>query len=99
MISKKEKKEALENVRIITYVVIFLAGILQCILPFNYLCDKNGFHCPPCGMRHAIDYVLELEFSQAYHSNPLIVVILLLACVMVVDTLVILINRIREKTR
>ena len=97
MISKKEKKIAFENSRVASYFVIFLAGILQCKLPFTYVCDREEFSCLFCGMRQAIDYILNFNFFSAYKSNRLIVVIILIACFMIIDTIIIVFKRIKSK--
>ena len=68
MIDKKEKKRIFENSRIISYFVIIFAGILQCTLPFTYFCDSGEYSCLLCGMRHAIDYILQFDFYNAYKN-------------------------------
>ncbi len=97
MIDKKEKKRIFENSRIISYFVIIFAGVLQCILPFTYFCNSGEYSCLLCGMRHAIDYILQFDFFNAYKSNKLIIVLILIACFMILDTAIIVFNRITEK--
>lgn len=96
MIDKKEKKRIFENSRIISYFVIIFAGILQCTLPFTYFCDSGEYSCLLCGMRHAIDYILQFDFYNAYKSNPLIIVIIAIGLLMIVDTVIIVFNRIKK---
>lgn len=97
MLDRSERKQVFEEVRIITYCVILLSGMLSCTMPFHYLCDLEGYSCPFCGMRHAIDYVLELDFVSAYQSNRLIIVVILSAILMAVDCIAIVYRRTRRK--
>ena len=89
MLEKKEKRILFENARLIFYAVLLVAGVLVCNLPFRFLCDYEGYSCVFCGMRHAIDYLLEWDFGNAVKSNPLICSVV----VVVVDTCWILSKR------
>lgn len=93
MLNQNDRKKIFEEVRIITYCAIILSGILSCTIPFHYLCDLDGYACPFCGIRHAIDYVLELDFINAYQSNHLIVVIISTAILITADCVYILFKR------
>lgn len=92
---KIERKE-FENIRIEIYIIFQVTGILQCILPLKYLCDYNEYSCIMCEMRHAIDYVLQLDFRNAYKSNPLIFLIIAIGILMIIDTSFIVFKRIRN---
>lgn len=86
-------KRQFENIRITIYVVFFVTGILQCVLPMKYLCDNENVSCFLCGMRHAVDYLLAFEIKKAYVSNPLI----LSGFLILIDTFFIFIKRLSFK--
>ena len=99
MLDNKTRKQLFSEIRIIVYCVIVLSGILSCTIPFRYLCDFDGYSCPLCGMRHAIDYVLKFDFISAYKSNPLIVLVVLSGVWMITDCIAITLKQIKtEKT-
>lgn len=87
------KQQVFEEIRLIIYGAIVLSGILSCILPFCYICDLEGVSCAFCGMRHAIDYVLQLDFVSAYYSNRYIVVVIMVGFVMVADCFVMMLRK------
>ena len=91
------KKKVCENVRVIVYFTLLFVGLLQCHLPFTYKCDTGLYTCPFCGMRHAIDYILNLQFKNAYNSNPLSILLLLFGVFMCIDTIIIIFKRIVKK--
>lgn len=72
MIDRKEKLLLFEKARLTFYAVLVAAGIIVCKLPFQYLCDYEGYSCIFCGMRHAVDYIVAFDFKNAVASNPLI---------------------------
>ena len=75
MIDKEKKIVLFERARITLYLVLIVAGVLVCKLPFQYICDYEGYSCMFCGMRHAVDYVLVFDFKNATESNPLILTV------------------------
>lgn len=88
------KQIALENVRITIYVVIIVNGLfIQYIAPFHYLCDYDGYSCLMCGMRYAVDEVLKGNFSNAYQSNPIIIVLIVFLLFSLGDTINIIYKR------
>lgn len=90
------KRIAFENVRIIIYVVVIVNGLfIQYIAPFHYLCDYDGYSCFMCGMRYAVDEVLKGNFSNAYQSNPIIVVLIVFLLFSLGDTIYILCKRLK----
>ena len=51
-----------------------------------------GNSCPMCGMRKAVDCILNLEFYKAYQSNPYIIALLLTLFIMFIDSFFIIKN-------
>lgn len=98
MTDKQLKKQAIEDARMITYGAVLLSGVLCCSLPLHYLCDTGEYSCLFCGMRHAIDYLLRLNFAQAYQSNPLIIFVIVFGAIGIFDTFSIIKRRVRHYT-
>lgn len=92
---KIDRKE-FENLRVEIYAIFQTVGILQCVLPFKYLCDYDNYSCVMCGMRRAIDYILQLDFRNAYNSNPLILVLVSVSLFMLIDTALIVFRRVKK---
>lgn len=92
------KKRAFEDVRITIYITLIVNGLfIQYIAPFHYLCDYNNYSCVLCGMRYAIDSILDGNFTEAYQSNKLIVLVIFLLAIFLFDTLKIIFNRRKDK--
>lgn len=92
------KKTGFESVRIIIYAVLILNGLfVQYIAPFHYLCDYEGYSCPLCGMRTAIDLLLALDWNGAVESNPLVIAIAIVFCLMLIDTGIIFYRRLQRR--
>ena len=98
MLSREEKIRAFESVRIIIYLVMIGNGLLiQYVLPFHYLCDLQNYSCAMCGMRHAVNYMLRFQFTDAYRANHYIVGLVIMLCLMICDMIHILYKRIVVK--
>lgn len=68
------------------YFAFVLNGIIiQWLVPFQYRCNVTGEKCFACGLRTAVDLLLQGEFTAAYQSNKLILVIVLFLLVMTAD--------------
>lgn len=93
MLTTEEKTVLFENARLTFYSVLVVAGVIACKLPFQYLCDYEGYSCIFCGMRQAVDYVLAADFQNAVLSNPLVLCIGVVAA----DMLYILIKKVMRK--
>lgn len=75
------------EVRFSLYTAFILNGILvQWIVPLTFKCSVTDTVCPACGLRTAVSLLLRGNFRGAYQSNRLIVVIMILAAVMAIDT-------------
>ena len=81
-------KSVFRQVRFALYAAFLLNGVLvQWVLPLDFRCSVTGEHCFACGLRGAVDRLLQGDFSGAYDSNPLIVPIVLIAALMCADML------------
>lgn len=96
MLSKDEKKVLFRDARLIFYCTLLVSGLIVCAFPFQFSCNIYGALCPFCGMRHAIDYLIKLEFKNAVLSNPLILYVI----VIIIDITFIVISKMfrRNKT-
>ena len=76
------------QVRYSLYCAFVLNGILiQWIIPLRFKCDHVKEKCFACGMRTAINLLLHGDFKAAYHSNKLIIVVIILCMIMIFDIL------------
>ena len=66
-------------------VLLLILPIGLLILPYDYFDNKTSYcissilyqrSCPGCGITRAIQHALHLDFSGAWHYNPLYVIIL-----------------------
>lgn len=81
-------KSVFRQVRFALYAAFLLNGVLvQWVLPLDFRCSVTGEHCFACGLRGAVDRLLQGDFAGAYGSNPLIVPIVLIAALMCADVL------------
>lgn len=93
------KRKVFREVRILIYVVIVANALLvQYILPLDYQCNYNSNSCPMCGMRTAIDYMIQLDFQNAVSSNPYFLAAMVVGVLMLIDTVNILYKFRKEKT-
>ena len=92
------KKSVFRDVKYCLYLSLILNGILvEWIVPLSFKCNDTGNSCPTCGLRTAVNLLLQGKFSTAYRSNKLIVVVVIAAVVMVVDVLLYLYRRGKAK--
>ena len=92
------KKKVFESVRITLYAILILNGVfIQYFAKFRYLCNYQGYSCPLCGMRTAIDCLLSCDFSGAIESNYLVVIVIGLIFFIIIDTISIVYRRIQKK--
>ncbi len=82
------KNESFTQLRFSIYFAFFISGIIiQWLAPFPYKCNFTDEKCFACGLRTAVNLLLQGKFSAAYRSNKLIVILVLAAVVTVVDVL------------
>ena len=92
------KNEGFTQLRFSIYFAFFISGIIiQWLAPFPYKCNFTDEKCFACGLRTAVNLLLQGRFSAAYRSNKLIVVVVIAAAVMVVDVLLYLYRRGKAK--
>lgn len=90
--------QALEECRIITYLVVAFNGMLVTFVkPFHYTCDSGKARCAFCGMRTAIYYLLHGKVFMAFQSNHLILVLLILGIFMIMDSFGIVFRRLKKR--
>ena len=74
------------QVRYSLYAAFVLSGvILQWWMRFPFRCHVTGQRCFACGLRAAVDAVLQGNFREAYQFNKWIAVVIFLAAVMAAD--------------
>ena len=84
--------------RIILYIVVFVNFVVVYKFnPFSSLCDDGTNHCLMCGMRGAVDKILELDFYGAYLSNQYIVVVLFASTIILSDIIYICIHLFKRR--
>ena len=92
------KKRVFRDVRYCLYLAFALNGIvIQWIAPFQYKCNFSDEKCLTCGLRTAINLILQGRFYEAYQSNKLIIAVVIVGVIMVVDVLHYLCQRCQEK--
>lgn len=79
------------------FAFVLNAIIIQWIVPFQYKCNFTDEKCFSCGMRTAVNLFLQGRFSEAYQSNKLIVVIVIIGLIMAADILHYLYQRHKAK--
>lgn len=74
------------QVRYSLYAAFVLNGIfIQWFVSFKYRCNYVNEPCFACGMRTAVNLLLKGKFIEAYQSNKLIIVAVVLAIIMITD--------------
>lgn len=74
------------EVRFSLYAAFILNGILvQWVVPLTFRCSVTDDSCPACGLRTAVDLLLQGQFSAAYRSNHLIVLVPAIGVLMAAD--------------
>ena len=89
-------KYIFRDVRLSIYTAMFLTFILQYKLPLHYSCSEAN-PCSFCGLRHAVDCILKLDFAGAYKSNPLIILMIIIFIAAIIDICVIAYKKIRKR--
>ena len=90
-------KQVWREVRFALYLAFALNGVIIQFAPFQYKCNFTDEKCFACGLRTAVNLFLQGNFSAAYQSNRLIVVLVFAAAVMAVDVLLYLYRRGKAK--
>lgn len=85
----KDKGVILESIRSVRWnlCLIFLANtvFIQFFAPFQYACDFTEERCITCGLRTAVSLFLQGHFIEAYQSNKLIVILVMVFTIMPAD--------------
>ena len=85
----KDKGVILESIRSVRWnlCLIFLANtvFIQFFAPFQYACDFTEERCITCGLRTAVSLFLQGHFIEAYQSNKLIVILVMVFTIMLAD--------------
>lgn len=81
------REDIFQQVRFSLYIAVLVNGIIQLLIPFQYRCNFTGEECFACGLRTAITLLLQGHFSEAYQSNKLIIVVVIVCVIMAVDVL------------
>lgn len=85
----KDKGVILESIRSVRWnlYLIFLANtvFIQFFAPFQYACDFMEERCITCGLRTAVSLFLHGHFIEAYQSNKLIVILVMVFTIMLAD--------------
>ena len=81
------RKAVFRDVRYCLYFALTLNGILQWVIPFQYRCNLTGEECFACGLRTAVSLFVQGRFSEAYQSNRLIALIVIMGIAMAADVL------------
>lgn len=92
-------RQIFREVRYAVYVAVLINGFLQWLIPFEYKCNITGEECFACGLRTAVTLLLQGRFSEAYQSNKLIIVVVIIGIVMSADILHHLYQRQKAKNR
>ena len=96
----KRQSNLFREIRFSLYLAIIINGIfIQWIFPLKYKCDTFSEECITCGLRTAVDLFFKGKFIQAYTSNKLIIVILLIGIIMLVDFLIYIAKINRKQAR
>ena len=91
------RKRVFQDIRYCLYFALVLNGIIQWLIPFEYRCNITDEECFACGLRTAVTLLLQGRFGEAYQSNKLIVVIVIIGIVMAADVLHYLYQRRKAK--
>lgn len=76
------------QVRYSLYLAFILNGILvQWVIPFKFRCNFVEEKCFACGIRTAINLLLQGDFMAAYYSNKFIIGVIILFLIMTFDIL------------
>ena len=81
------RKRVFQDIRYCLYFALVLNGIIQWLIPFEYRCNITGEECFACGLRTAVTLLLQGRFGEAYQSNRLIALIVIMGIAMAADVL------------
>ena len=81
------RKRVFRDVRYCLYAAFVLNGILHWLIPFQYRCNLTGEECFACGLPTAVSLFVQGRFSEAYQSNRLIALIVIMGIAMAADVL------------
>ena len=81
------RKRVFRDIRYCLYFALVLNGIIQWLIPFQYSCNITGEDCFACGLRTAVTLLLQGRFGEAYQSNRLIALIVIMGIAMAADVL------------
>ena len=79
------RKSVFRQVRFSLYAAILVNGMIQLVVPFLYKCNVTGKTCFACGLRTAVYFFLQGKFKEAYQSNKLIIVLIIVFLIIVTD--------------
>ena len=80
-------RQIVREVRYAVYFALLVNGFLQWLIPFEYRCNRTGEECFACGLRTAVSLFVQGRFSEAYQSNRLIALIVIMGIAMAADVL------------
>jgi len=79
-------KDILKQVRYSLYLTFTICFVFfQWLAPFEYKCNITNTSCFACGLRTAVDLFCQGKFIEAYNSNKLIVLLVVLSFVALID--------------
>lgn len=85
----KDKGVILDSIRSVRWnlYIIFLATtvFIQFFAPFQYACNFTEEKCITCGLQTAVSLFLHGQFAEAYQSNKLIIILVILFAIMLAD--------------
>lgn len=80
------KKSSFRSARFIFYIILFVNGFfIQYFAPFQYKCNYDDKKCFACGLRTAINLVLQGNYKEAFYENKLIILIIIICAFMLMD--------------
>lgn len=86
LFSVQMHKQIFRNVRYSLYLDFILNGIIiQWFAPIHYRCELSGNHCLACGLRTAVNLLLQGRFVEAWQANHLILLADIAVLIMIGD--------------
>ncbi len=77
--------------RVTVYFIVVCWGMFFLYFkPFKYLCDYQSYSCQLCGMRAALKAIIHLDFVSAYNNNRGIIAVVIIAIIILVDSIYII---------
>lgn len=93
-----DEASAFRQTRFALYLAFAINGLIVQLVPFQFRCNVTGERCFACGLRTAVHLLFRGRFAAAYHSNKLIVVLVLAGAAMAADVLSYLYRRRKQRT-